>query len=153
VIVDKALYRRGVRQACGDLSDELGELADAGEPGDFLWVGLKDPTTEEFHDVNEELGLHPLAIEDAVTGRQRVKFERCGAMSPWSPPTLALHQATSDIESGELIVMSVIDSSSPSVVAGDAFGRRQAALEQANCSPGVSGACTPSSTGSSTNTD
>ncbi len=106
VIVDKALYRRGVRQACGDLSDELGELADAGEPGDFLWVGLKDPTTEEFHDVNEELGLHPLAIEDADTGRQRVKFERYGhnvALVVLRP--LRYIEATSDIESGELIVI------------------------------------------------
>jgi len=106
VIVDKALYRHGVRQPCGDLSDELGHLADEGEPGDFLWVGLKDPTTEEFHDVNEELGLHPLAIEDAVTGRQRVKFEKYGhdvALVVLRP--LRYIEATSDIESGELIVI------------------------------------------------
>ena len=31
--------------------------------GIAMWI----VATEEFHDVNEELGLHPLAIEDAVT--------------------------------------------------------------------------------------
>ena len=35
----------------------------------FLWIGLKDPTDDEFALVNEELQLHPLAVEDAVHGR------------------------------------------------------------------------------------
>ena len=106
MIVDKALYRQGVRQPCGDLSDDLNRLADDGAHGDFLWVGLKDPTEAEFHEVNEELGLHPLAIEDAVTGRQRVKLERYGrdvTLVVLRP--LRYIEATSDIESGELIVI------------------------------------------------
>lgn len=59
MIVDKALYRAGRRQWCGDLSDELATLQASAPAGDFLWVGLKDPTIEEFAEVNEELGLHP----------------------------------------------------------------------------------------------
>ncbi len=70
VIVDQALYVEGARRPCGDLSDELAALRAAGAPGDFLWIGLKDPTQAEFDEVNEELQLHPLAVEDAIQGRQ-----------------------------------------------------------------------------------
>ena len=56
-----------------DLSDELAALR-ASASG-FLWIGLKDPTDEEFELVNAELGLHPLAVEDAVMGNQRAKID------------------------------------------------------------------------------
>ena len=46
-----------------------------GSPGSFLWIGLKNPTQAEFDEVNEELQLHPLAVEDAIHGRQRAKVE------------------------------------------------------------------------------
>jgi magnesium transporter len=77
VIVDSAVYRQGKR-----LGDELppGELGKvrklATEPGDFVWVGLHDPTEQELAAVEEEFGLHPLAIEDAFTAHQRPKLER-----------------------------------------------------------------------------
>ena len=49
MIVDQAVYRDGVRRECGDLSDELTALRNDSSPDtDFLWVGLKDPTPEEF---------------------------------------------------------------------------------------------------------
>lgn len=106
MIVDQALYVDGQRHACGDLSDELARRRTDGGPGDFLWIGLKDPAESEFHEVNAELGLHPLTIEDAVRGRQRVKVERFGdnvivvVLRP-----LRYVEATSDIETGELMVI------------------------------------------------
>jgi magnesium transporter len=66
VIVDQAIYRGGRREPCGDLSDALEALRADSAPQDFLWIGLKDPTQAEFALVNEELKLHPLAVEDAV---------------------------------------------------------------------------------------
>ena len=75
VIVDRASYVDGERRECGDLSDELAALRADGRPGSFLWIGLKDPTQAEFDEVNDELQLHPLAVEDAVHGRQRAKVE------------------------------------------------------------------------------
>ena len=47
-----------------------------GAPGDFLWIGLKDPTQAEFDEVDDELQLHPLAVEDAIKAHQRPKLER-----------------------------------------------------------------------------
>nr|WP_256839895.1 magnesium/cobalt transporter CorA [Ornithinimicrobium sp. HY1745] len=103
MIVDRAVYRVGVRHECGDLSDDLATVR-AGGPHDFLWIGLKDPTDDEFAEVNDELGLHPLAVEDAVSGRQRVKIERYGSTIFAAIKTLAYVEASSDIETGEIMI-------------------------------------------------
>ncbi|MGP3985225.1 magnesium/cobalt transporter CorA [Streptomyces sp. 3N207] len=42
----------------------------------FVWIGLHEPTEEEFSDIAQEYGLHPLAVEDAVHAHQRPKLER-----------------------------------------------------------------------------
>jgi magnesium transporter len=102
VIVDKAIYRKGRRQPCGDLSDELDVLR-LTQDG-FLWIGLKDPTDEEFELVNEELHLHPLAVEDAVNGRQRAKIEQYEKSVFVVLKTLRYIDATSDIETGEVML-------------------------------------------------
>ncbi|GGB66776.1 magnesium transporter CorA [Knoellia flava TL1] len=106
MIIDKALYRSGRRDACGDLSDELEAIRQTGSETDFIWIGLKDPTMDELEEVNEELGLglHPLAIEDAVKGRQRAKIESYGRAVFVVLKTLSYIEATSDVETGELMV-------------------------------------------------
>ncbi len=73
VIVDQAIYREGQRLQCHDLQKELESLR-ADRTG-FIWIGLKDPTDAEFALVNDELKLHPLAVEDAVKGNQRPKLD------------------------------------------------------------------------------
>lgn len=106
VIIDKALYRDGKRGSCGDLSDELDAMRASGSATDFLWIGLKDPTMEELQEANDELGLglHPLAIEDAVKGRQRAKIELYGHTVFVVLKTLSYIEETSDVETGELMV-------------------------------------------------
>ncbi|MFC4125514.1 magnesium and cobalt transport protein CorA [Nocardia rhizosphaerae] len=42
----------------------------------FVWVGLHDPDEGQMTEIAEIFGLHPLAVEDAVQGRQRPKLER-----------------------------------------------------------------------------
>jgi magnesium transporter len=102
VIVDKAIYRNGRRQPCGDLSDELDSLR-LHRDG-FLWIGLQDPTDEEFDLVNAELHLHPLAVEDAVKGHQRAKIESYESSFFVVLKTLRYIEATSDIETGEVML-------------------------------------------------
>ncbi|OUM40968.1 magnesium/cobalt transporter CorA [Arthrobacter sedimenti] len=48
------------------------------ENGGMGWIGLYRPEREEIHAVEEEFGLHPLAVEDATNGHQRAKLERYG---------------------------------------------------------------------------
>jgi magnesium transporter len=104
VIVDQAVYRHGQRQLCGDLSDELDALRAAPGNSGFLWIGLKDPTDAEFDLVNDELHLHPLAVEDAVKGNQRAKVELYDNTVFVVLKTLRYLEETSDIETGEVMV-------------------------------------------------
>ena len=77
VIVDSAVYRKGKRIVDDVPAEELGRLRKlATDPGDFVWVGLHEPTEEELATVEEEFGLHPLAVEDAFNAHQRPKLER-----------------------------------------------------------------------------
>lgn len=82
-VVDCAVYRDGVR--CSDTLDvrealaavRAGRTAEACDGGDgFVWIGLHEPTEQEFAGIAEEFGLHPLAVEDAVHAHQRPKLER-----------------------------------------------------------------------------
>ncbi len=73
MIVDCAIYREGRRsEGPRDFSDALDE---ARSRGGFVWIGLHEPSAEEFDLVAEEFGLHPLAVEDALKAHQRPKLE------------------------------------------------------------------------------
>jgi len=76
MIVDLAVYTNGVRRE-GPL-DLQEALETASEPDSFVWVGLFQPSMEEFAAVRAEFDLHPLAVEDAVNAHQRPKLEQYG---------------------------------------------------------------------------
>ena len=45
-------------------------------PGTLVWLDLDAPSLEDLEVLVEELGLHPLAVEDAVHEHQRPKLDR-----------------------------------------------------------------------------
>lgn len=47
-------------------------------PETFVWVALREPEREELLKMQEEFGLHELAVEDASRGNQRPKIEEYG---------------------------------------------------------------------------
>jgi magnesium transporter len=102
VIIDQAVYRDGRRQPSSDLAADAVLLQEEG--AGFLWIGLKNPTDEEFAHVSEVLDLHPLAVEDAIRGRQRVKLETYGTTRFAALKTLHYVEDTSDIETGEILM-------------------------------------------------
>jgi len=102
VIVDQAVYRAGRRVGCDNLSDDLHLLRQ--EQEGFLWIGLKDPTEAEFEQVNKDLDLHPLAVADAVNGKQRVKIEEYDQTLFAVLRTVRYVEQTSDIETGEVMI-------------------------------------------------
>jgi magnesium transporter len=103
MIMDCAIYRKGVRESVdGDLSDALDVAREDGDA--FMWIGLHEPTREEFDLVADELGLHPLAIEDAVKAHQRPKLERYDGTLFVVVKTLRYLDETSDIEVGEIML-------------------------------------------------
>jgi magnesium transporter len=73
VIVDCGLYRHGNRERQEFSLSEAYDLA--GKDDSFVWIGLHDPTREEFDDVRKQFRLHELAVEDAVKAHQRPKLE------------------------------------------------------------------------------
>ncbi|WP_181789017.1 magnesium/cobalt transporter CorA [Streptomyces phytophilus] len=74
MIVDCALYRHGRRvPAPADVPAVLAQAR--AEEDTFCWIGLFEPSREEFDALTHGLGLHPLAAEDAVSAHQRPKLE------------------------------------------------------------------------------
>ncbi|HEU5038250.1 MAG TPA: magnesium/cobalt transporter CorA [Nocardioides sp.] len=99
MIVDCALYRAGQRVEGGAHWRELRAKA---EDGDFVWIGIHDPSQDEVHEVAEVFGLHPLAVEDAVKAHQRPKLERFGDMVFLILKTLWYVDADDAVETGEI---------------------------------------------------
>jgi magnesium transporter len=74
VIIDCAHYRDGVRQHEPTLGIEEAAKLGKGD-GDFVWLGLYEPSNEELEQAQRAFGLHELAIEDAEAAHQRPKLE------------------------------------------------------------------------------
>jgi magnesium transporter len=75
MIVNSAIYVDGLRSAPYPL-EEIYEACR--EKGGYAWVGLYEPTEEEFNSVSSEFGLHELAVKEAIKPHQRPKIERYG---------------------------------------------------------------------------
>jgi magnesium transporter len=67
------MYRKGILEAEGfpvaDVSEHLEE------PDTVVWVDLHGPSKAELHELADELGLHELAVEDALGPHQRPKLD------------------------------------------------------------------------------
>jgi magnesium transporter len=67
------LYRNGALELedfpVADISDHIKE------PDSTVWFDLCDPTIDDLRAISEELGLHPLAVEDAMHEHQRAKLD------------------------------------------------------------------------------
>jgi magnesium transporter len=50
-------------------------VSDHLDDGHIVWLDLEKPTVEDLRVITEELGLHPLAVEDAVAEHQRPKLD------------------------------------------------------------------------------
>jgi magnesium transporter len=75
MLVNCVAYREGHKLAdipVSAISDHLSQ------PGCFVWVALRDSDEREMALMQEEFGLHDLAIEDALHGHQRPKIEEYG---------------------------------------------------------------------------
>ena len=79
MIIDCAVYSHGERlDGRGRRDDVEVALRDARAAGGFVWLGLYEPSHQELQAYAEALDLHELAVEDAVSARQRPKIERYG---------------------------------------------------------------------------
>jgi magnesium transporter len=106
-IVDCALYENGQRQA-GDLALHEAYAAGCHRNGDgpsrFVWIGLKEPSKEEFSSVAREFHLHELAVEDAIKAHQRPKIEKYDDTLFVVLKTAHYHDDTESVEIGEILL-------------------------------------------------
>jgi magnesium transporter len=101
MIVDVALYKDGLRiDGPTDISDLV---AAAKKEGGFVWLGLAEPTQDEFDMVVGELNFHPLAIEDAVSAKQRPKIEDYEGLTFFVLKTVFFDKSEQEITTGELM--------------------------------------------------
>lgn len=73
-VVASYVYQDGRRVRAAPLSDEGLRL----KAGQFVWIGLVDPTDAEFDILVRRFRLHPLAVEDALAAHQMPKVEVYG---------------------------------------------------------------------------
>ena len=75
MLINCVAYEQGKKLS--DISvDQISDYL--ARPGCFVWVALRDADPDELAKMQEEFGLHDLAIEDARKGNQRPKIEEYG---------------------------------------------------------------------------
>ncbi|GAB1334021.1 magnesium/cobalt transporter CorA [Streptomyces sp. E-15] len=85
---------------CKAVLDRLDRLG----PGEFAWIRVDRPRPDDLQRLGARLGLHPLAVEDAVQAHQRPKQERYGDVLAVAVKTLWFVERTSDVETGEVMI-------------------------------------------------
>lgn len=104
MIVDSALYHRGVRVDVDCHPHEFDKLRARAsrDDDDFVWVGLYKPSESELGEVAAAFGLHPLAVEDALSAHQRPKLEKYDDGLFMVLKTLWYVDAEDQVETGEI---------------------------------------------------
>jgi magnesium transporter len=102
VIVDCAIYEGGRRR---DGSVGLHDAYRAcRHGGNFAWIGMYEPTEQEFESLRREFDLHPLAVEDAVHAHERPKLEVFDGMVFIVLKTVRYVDSEEVLELGEILI-------------------------------------------------
>ncbi len=112
MLINCVVYQQGAKLADIPVQQINEYLA---RPDTFVWVALQDATPEELAEMQQQFGLHELAVEDAQHGHQRPKIEEYGPsiftvmhlveIDPDDPS--ALHVGEVDVFTGQNYVLSV----------------------------------------------
>ena len=94
-IAQTRLYRDGRLAKSGFPIDDVSDYLS--EPDAVVWVDLCGPNLADVEAVGEELGLHELAVEDAIESHQRPKLDRYA-----SHAFLSLYAVDMNPDTGEL---------------------------------------------------
>lgn len=102
MIVDCGVYEKG-RRRDGKLSLEQAHEASRAEDA-FVWLGVAEPSAEEFGVIARQFNLHELAVEDAVKAQQRPKVELFGDTLLVVVKTITRPDPSHAVEVGELLL-------------------------------------------------
>ncbi|MGH9116508.1 MAG: magnesium transporter CorA family protein [Acidimicrobiales bacterium] len=94
------VYRKGVLEAEGfpvaDVSEHLED------PDTVVWVDLCGASKPDLHELADELGLHELAVEDALEPHQRPKIDRYATHLFLSSHDVRLDLASAELATSEI---------------------------------------------------
>ncbi len=93
-------YRAGQLVEEGFSVDRVGELLARDDT--VVWLDLDMPDADDLDTITKQLGLHPLAIEDAVTQHERPKVDRYEDHLFLSSYVVALDETTAALSSHEV---------------------------------------------------
>jgi magnesium transporter len=102
MIVDCAVYEDGERRQGKIQLHDAYEAAQSSDGAKFVWIGLKEPSGEEFDSVAREFYLHELAVEDAIKAHQRPKIEDYDGTLFIVLKTAKYHDESETVEFGEI---------------------------------------------------
>jgi magnesium transporter len=97
-VVNCAAYAGGRRVTDVEIED-ISEVLK--QPDRFIWIGLHEPKEALLRQIQQEFGLHDLAIEDALSAHQRPKLERYGDSLFVVLRTAYMNHEPGDMEFGE----------------------------------------------------
>ncbi len=98
------MYEKGERRpGVLDVHAALAAARDA--PDSFVWIGLHEPTDDEFAMVADEFRLHELAVEDAIHAHQRPKLEIYDGMLFVVAKTARYDDPTESVEFAEIQIL------------------------------------------------
>lgn len=75
MLINCVAYQEG-KKLCDIPVEDISEFLKQDDT--FVWVALRDPAPADITLMQEEFGLHELAVEDALRGHQRPKMEEYG---------------------------------------------------------------------------
>jgi magnesium transporter len=101
MIVDCALYADGKREPV-NLAMAVAQARH--RPASFVWLGLREPTFDEFDDLALYFAPHPLALEDAVNAHQRPKLDIYDECLFVVVKTLGFDERGIELETGEIML-------------------------------------------------
>jgi magnesium transporter len=94
------VYRKGVLEAedfpVAKVSDYLAD------PATVVWFDFCEPTAADLESIREELGLHELAVEDALEEHERPKMDRYKTHLFVTAYSVALDTATGELAAHEV---------------------------------------------------
>ena len=77
-VVNCVAYSRKTGHKFADIALENVSETLAADKDNFVWIGLYEPDAALLTQVQDEFGLHDLAVEDALRQKQRPKAEVYG---------------------------------------------------------------------------
>lgn len=99
-IIDCAGYENGIRSIELDINHAQAWFRASSNR--FVWIGLHEPDPDLLLQVQQQFGLHDLAVEDAIHAHQRPKLEFYGDSLLMVLRTV--HQQENDLSFGETII-------------------------------------------------